>query len=207
MTTRPSGARAPRSFWIDPRFIVGVLLVAGSVIGVCAIVATVDDTTQVYAARGTLSVGQRIDDSDLVVRSVRLGSAGAQYLAVDDLPDGGFVATRSVLPGELVPTSVVGRASEAGHSTVVVSVDRLPASVVEGSVVDLWAAPATDSSHFGPPAVLVGEATIVATHDSGGLISDARSTTVDVLVPSAKVASVLEAIAGDSAISIVPSAG
>lgn len=207
MTTRPPGAGAPRSFWIDPRFIVGVLLVAASVLGVCAIIATVDDTTEVYAARGTVSIGQAVEDSDLVVRSVRLGSTGARYLAVEDLPAEGFVATRSVMPGELVPASAVGSRSSADHSTVVVSVDRLPASVVEGSVIDLWAAPATDSTHYGPPVVLVGDASIVGTHDSRGLISDGRSTTVDVLVPSSKVAAVLEAIAGDSAISIVPSAG
>ena len=99
--------RAPRSFWIDPRFVVGVVLVLGSVIGVYAIVAAADRTTQVYVARDALIVGQTVDGDDLVATSVRLGDGADVYLAADGPPTDGLVMTRSVLAGEMIPASAV----------------------------------------------------------------------------------------------------
>jgi hypothetical protein len=62
----------------------------------------------------------------------------------------------------------------------------------------------TDDRRFGPPAVLVGSATVVRVLESKGLISDSRGHVVELLVPRDKIARVLEAVAGGDAISLVP---
>lgn len=198
-----------RGFWIDPRFLVGVALVIVSIAGVYLLVAAIDRTTAVYAARSALVPGERIEAADLVVRNVRLGPSEQEYLAVNDLLDGA-VATRSILAGELVPVSAVGTAEQAEQTIVVVSVPALAGSISKGSVVDLWASvPGRDApgDAQGAPAVLVADATVAGIQKAAGIIADGRVNAVEVLVPRSRVAAVLEAIAADATMSIVPAAG
>ncbi|MET0724745.1 MAG: hypothetical protein ABWY36_00240 [Leifsonia sp.] len=199
---------ARRTFRIDPRFVVGIVLVLASVAGVYAIVAAADRTTDVYVARDALVVGQSVDRSDVVLTSVRLGPQTGRYLGADGIPDGGLVMTRSVLAGELVPASAVASAAESDLTTVVVSVHgRLPAQVEPGSVVDLWSARAVDNAAFDAPAVLVSGATVARVAEADGLIRSDTGQSVEVLVPRAKVAVLLEAVANEDAVSVVPSGG
>jgi hypothetical protein len=192
---------------VDPRFIIGVVLVAASIGGVFAIVSSIDDTTEIYAARGTLVVGQKIERTDLVVRDVRLGAGGADYLSEADIPEDGLVMVRTVEDGELVPASAVSSRSDAAATTIVIAVSgRLPASVRAGTVVDVWSADRIDNSSFGEPAVLVPRASIVAIREPDGLVAGGQSVTVDVLVPRERIAALLESLADDDALSIVPAA-
>ncbi|MEJ3403490.1 hypothetical protein WDJ51_01970 [Rathayibacter sp. YIM 133350] len=194
-----------RSFWIDPRFLIGIGLVVVSVVGVWATIAASDETTDVYAARTALTVGDRIDDGDLVIAHVRLGDTAEKYLGTSAVPAEGLVVTRSVLAGELVPLTAVGEKGAENLTTVVVAVKgALPASVSEGAIVDLWSAPALEQSEFGPPAVLVPSASVARIEQSDGLIADGRSVDVELVVPRSKVALVLQAVAGGDALSVVP---
>src|SRR5690554_2659979 len=105
--------RTPRSFWFDPRFAIGIVLVIASVAGVLVVVSSADKTVTVLAARSVLSVGDRINADDLVEQSVRLGAVTDRYLSGDEIPVDGLIVTRTIAEGELVPTSVVG--STAGE--------------------------------------------------------------------------------------------
>ncbi|KQX06447.1 MULTISPECIES: hypothetical protein [unclassified Leifsonia] len=197
-----------RSFWIDPRFIVGLVLVLGSVIGVYAVIAAADRTTEVYVARDALVVGQAVDADDLVITSVRLGDGADVYLAATAPPADGLVMTRSVLAGEMIPASAVSTTTQAGLTSVVVTVSgRLPESVATGSVVDLWAARASKADGFDPPVVLVPGATVAAVREADGFLADGDGRAVELLVPRDDIALVLEAIADDDALSVVPGDG
>ena len=197
--------RRPRSFWFDPRFGIGIGLVIASVLGVLGIVASADTSVQVLAARSALSPGDRIDATDLVQKSVRLGDLDAKYLLASELPSDGLVVTRTVSAGELVPTSAVGGSAGTRVASVVVAVQgSLAKSVVAGSVVDLWSAGRTEDRSFGPPAVLAPSATVVRVIESDGIIAGQSGGSVEVLVPRSTLASVLEAIANEDAISLVP---
>jgi hypothetical protein len=203
--SRADSERAPRSFWFDPRFAIGIVLVIVSVLGVVAVVTAADSSVLVYAARTALSPGDRVKTSDLDARSVRLGSLGAQYLADGEIPRGGFVVTRPVSAGELVPTSAVGDVAGIAAASIVVSVDgELARSVGEGSVVDLWSAKEAENNVFRPPSVLVGHATVVRLIARDGVIADRSVQSVELLVPRTKIAAVLEAIANTDALSLVP---
>lgn len=203
MTSRDN-VRRPRSRWFDPRLATGITLVVASVVGVVVIVSSVDRTVTAYAAGGVLTAGERIVAGDLVEREVRLGSLTEHYLVPGDIPDSGLVVTRTVTEGELIPASAVGTTAGARVSSLVVSVhSQLPRSVSEGSLVDLWAAPAVDASTFGPPTVVVAAATVVRVLEQDGLIAGG-SVGVELSVPRARTARVLEALANGDVLSVVP---
>lgn len=201
-----AATRPARRFWFDPRFAIGVALIAASVAGVVAIVGAADTRVVVYSARGALAPGDLIDAGDLRSTSVRLDGAAAIYLVPGDVPSDGLVVTRAVGEGELVPASAIGSAAGVLEASVVLSLNgELAASVGPGSVVDVWAARESGGGLFEPPAVIVPSATVVRLVEPDGPLLDGRSGSIEVLVPRDDIARVLEAIANGDAVSIVPS--
>lgn len=196
--------QARRRFSLDPRLVIGVLLVAGSISAVVGIVAAADATTEVYAASDVLAPGDLVTASDLELRSVRLDDALGLYLTPGDIPSDGVIVSRSVLAGELLPASAVGSESGSTLASIVLSSGALAASVVPGAVVDVWAAREGESGQFGPPAVLAPNAVVVRLVESSSLVGGGGVTGVEVLVPRTKIARVLESIANNDAMSIVP---
>ncbi|MET0480665.1 MAG: flagella basal body P-ring formation protein FlgA [Mycetocola sp.] len=188
---------------IDPRVVVGAGLILASVAGVWFVVDAADRSSPVLVAASTLSVGDTLSEDDLDVAHVRLDKADARYLA--RVPDGGLVVTRTVFKGEIIPLSAVKASAHVQVRAVVVeSATRLPGSVVTGSLVDVWAAERSEDGSFAPPVVVVGGAGVVEVIEQQGLVSSGASNTVELLVPTGSVALLLAAIAGESAISIVP---
>ncbi|MFF2370107.1 hypothetical protein [Agromyces sp. NPDC058110] len=189
---------------IDPRLIIGVVLVVGSTAGVFALVSGLDDATEVYTAAETFTPGDRIRAADLVVERVRFGSGDQRYLEPDALPEAGLLVTSTVREGELVPLASVDDLDRAGLATVVVaSRTALPEGVSRGSVVDVWAARLVERGEYEPPVVLVPEAEVAAVSGSGGMVDDG-SVTVELLVPRDRVAALLQALAADDVIDLVP---
>lgn len=200
-----SRTRQGHRFTVDPRLLIGLALVVGSVAGVVAIVSTADETVQVYSARAPLSPGDRIDTADLGTSSVRLAGVGGLYLLPGDIPDDGFVVTRPVNEGELIPASAVGSVSGLRLTSLVLDVKgALAASIEPGSTVDVWSSREVSNGQFGPPAVIVSAATVVRLVQSDSIMVGGESVAVEVLVPRARVARVLEAVSNSEAISIVP---
>ena len=205
---------------IDPRLVLGVLLVLGSVAGVVGIVSAADRRITIYAAAAALIPGERIDAGDLVRRTVALDGADRLYLTAGDIPSDGLVVTRPVAKGELLPVSAVGNTAGVRSTSLVLKLaTRVSGAVAPGAVVDLWAAasarsassaaPATQvadgSSATSAPAVLVAGATVVRVLDDDGSFSaGAQGSSIEVLVPRTKVARLLEAIADEDALAALP---
>lgn len=195
----------PRRFWFDPRFAIGLVLVVVAVAGTAFVVGAADTTTPVYGARAALAVGERVTADDLLAVNVRLDGAENLYLAPGDIPAGGFVVTKAVLAGELVPASALGTVAGIDVTTVVIPLDSQLADAVQpGAGVDLWAAAELEGGTFGPPSVIVPAASVVRLVESTGLVVDDSSGSVEILVPRTRVARVLEAIANGDALSLVP---
>ena len=193
--------------WFDPRFAVGLVLVLVSVLGVTLLVSHAERTRPVYAAPRTLAAGEVVDAQELVLAQVRLGRAERSYLSPGDLPAGGVVLTRTVSKGELLPEAAVADAGTVDTSSVVVqSTGRLPRGVDAGRLVDVWAAREGEGGVFGPPGVLVPGATVVQVLEDDGLVGDGSAESVEVLVPRDRVARMLESIANEDALSLVPTA-
>ena len=205
LTMRTAAPSTRRRFWFDPRFAIGLALVAASVIAVGVIVARAEQSVTVYTARHTLAVGDSIDVADLVPTSARFPDADSLYLTPSRLPADGAVVTRTVAAGELVPAAAVGGTAGATVTNIVVNLQgRLAESVVAGTVVDVWAAPQTEPTRFGPPVVLVAGAGVVRVLDDTGLISTEGAQSVEILVPKTAVAAVLESLANGDALAAVP---
>ncbi|WP_374946525.1 hypothetical protein [Agreia sp.] len=198
--------RTHRSFFVDPRFLVGLALVLVSAVGVTWLVATVDQTVEVYVASSTLSTGQRVTADDLSVAHVRLGSADDRYLEPADIPSEGAVVVRPVEKGELVPSSAVGDARSDDDAQVVVTVSGpVPSIIDQSSRVTLWASAASDSgTTFEAPVVLVAQAEVISVIEPTGLVASGTEMHVELRVPRDSVASVLEAMANGASLAIVP---
>ncbi|QDZ16475.1 hypothetical protein [Humibacter ginsenosidimutans] len=192
-----------RRLWIDPRFVIGIVLIAASVTGVCLLLAAQNRTVEVYVARDTLVLGDHVTADDLAVAKVRV-PASDRYLAVGRMP-GSAVVLRTVSKGELVPVSAVGDTAREGLTSVVVTASGpLAASITTGSVVDVWAARSASDKDYEPPVVLAADATVVSVVKDDSLVTDRGSVSVEVRVRSSRVASVLQAIADGRALSVVP---
>lgn len=204
MARRP--ARGDRgAMRLDPRLLIGMVLIAGSTLGGWALVTGLDDATEVYVARETVTPGTTIEAGDLAVASVRLGGSTADYLQPGDLPARGFVVTRTVESGELVPASAVDDVDRSGLATIVVpSRGALPTGLGAGSRVDVWTARQVERGGFEPPAVLAADTEVAGIVESDGMVAS-ESVSVELLVPREKVAALLQALAAGDAIDLVPS--
>ncbi len=205
LRTLPGTARKPSGFALDPRLLIGLLLVVASVTGVVFVVSAADRTSPVYLARGTLTIGETITVDDLSVSNIRMEGAGTLYLEPGDVPIGGLVVTRTVTQGELVPASAIGSVAGLRITSLVVDTSgTLAASIQPGSSVDLWAAREIENRKYSAPTVLVAGAIVLRLVTSDSIVGAGQVTAIEVLVPRAKVARVLESIANDDAISVVP---
>ena len=208
--------RPRRRFALDVRLLLGLLLVAGSVVAVMALVGAADARITVYAAAETLAPGDRIDADDLVERSVALDGAEDLYLRVGQIPEDGIVVAQPVAAGQLVPMSAAGTTDGVRATSLVLRLAGPVSTVVEtGTLVDVWSVPAPGRSSIGSspdgedvagtPVVLVSGATVVRVLEEDTLIAGGGGgSTVEVLVPRTRVARLLQAIANGDALSVVP---
>ncbi|WP_395243700.1 hypothetical protein ACGGZK_16460 [Agromyces sp. MMS24-K17] len=203
MTRRRTGGERG-AVRLDPRLLIGIVLVAGSTIGVWALVSGLDDRIQVYATRDTATPGTRLEADDLDVRSVGIDEdAAAHYVQVGDLDVDGVVVTRTVGAGELLPTGAVGTGASVDVASIVVATrGPLAVGVGAGTRVDVWSAAALEHGAYDAPTVLVPGAEIAAVIEEDGLVGgDARQ--VELLVPRGRVAALLQALAAGDAIDLV----
>ena len=148
----PPARRAARPGWRDPRFAIGLVLVALSVVVGVRVVDGRDDTTPVLAAARPLVAGQRLGPDDVAVVEVRFAAAGDADRYLPAGPDGhwatgargleGTVVTRGVGTGELLPRAATSATQDADVQVpLAVPLGRVPSTVQVGSSVDVWATP------------------------------------------------------------------
>jgi hypothetical protein len=197
-----------RRFALDVRLVIGLALVAASVVAVTLLVGAADTRVAVYAAAESLAPGDRVEAGDLVERSVALDGAEDLYLLVEAFPDDGFVAAQPVAAGQLVPITAAGSTDGVRATSLVLQLSGPVSTVIEtGSLVDVWGTASLDQGEFGTPVVLASQATVVRVLDDETLIagSSGAASTVEVLVPRTRVARLLQAIANGDALAVVPS--
>lgn len=191
----------------DPRLLIGLALVAASMLGVLTLVAAVDDATSVWATRSALVPGQRISDGDLVERRVRLGDAARLYASASDGAVVGSLVQRAVPAGELVPVSALGEGGTAALAPVMLSLrGELSRSITAGGAVDVWATRQLGSGTWSAPAVIVPNAIVVRISEPSGVSVGGSESAVEVLVPRNRLAAVLDAKANGDALALVTAA-
>lgn len=138
----PPAVRSSSPGWRDPRLWVGVAIVAASVLVGTRVLASADDTVQVWAVADDVAAGQRLTRDDLDARRLRFAEAGdldRYYEVGADLPDDLTVA-HALGGGDLLPRSAVGVADAEDTVTISVAVTGAPSAIRQGSVVDVYVA-------------------------------------------------------------------
>ena len=140
----PPAIRYHRPGWRDPRILVGLVIVAASVLVGVKVLAAADDSVGVWAVRKDLPAGTRVDPAEVQRVEIRFDSRedADRYLSADQpLPDDA-VLERAVGSGELLPRGALAGADQAlVEVPVSVELDEVPATVREGSVIDVWVTP------------------------------------------------------------------
>jgi hypothetical protein len=204
MGTMSGGARLRKPSWKDPRLVVGILLVLASTAGVVSLLGAADQTTEAYAAREAIAVGERLTEDKLHRVKVRLGDLEQGYLTPESGLAEGAVAVQRIGPDQLVPRDSLGELDVLDRKPVAVTVDEaLPAQAVAGSRVDVWVALPDARNGYSQPALLLPGAEIAQLTPGSTALGSARSTVVMVLVTDSQMPQLLGAQANKAKISVV----
>lgn len=144
-TQVPQATRSHRPGWRNPRLLLGIVLVAGSVLLGARVLSSADDSVGVWSVARDLPAGATLAASDLERRQVRFPDAGTAdgYLAAGTQVPTDATLNRPVSAGELLPRAAIAEQRTADLVEVPISVasDDLPATVRQGSTVDVWVSP------------------------------------------------------------------
>lgn len=199
-----TGARLKPPSWKDPRLLVGVLLVLASVVGVISLVGSADQTTEVYAARNSIAVGEKLTPDNVVRAKVRLGETEQHYVTVEaGLPDG-LVAVQRIGKNQLVPRESLATVDTLDRKPVAVTIDEaLPPQAVAGTRVDVWVALPDARNGFSEPKLLLPGAEIAQVTVGSTALGSSRNTVLMVLVADNQMPAILGAQANRAKISVV----
>ena len=199
-----TGARLKPPSWKDPRLLVGVLLVLASVVGVISLVGSADQTTEVYAARDSIAVGEKLTADNVVRAKVRLGETEQHYVTVEaGLPDG-LVAVQRIGKNQLVPKESLATVDALDRKPVAVTIDEaLPPQAVAGTLVDVWVALPDARNGFSEPKLLLPGAEIAQVTAGSTALGSSRNTVLMVLVADSQMSAILGAQANQAKISVV----
>ncbi|MCB5273841.1 hypothetical protein BJG92_01366 [Arthrobacter sp. SO5] len=204
VSTGAGGPRLKKPSWKDPRLLIGILLVLASVVGVISLLGAADQTTEAFAAREPIAVGENVTADKLTRVKVRLGDVEQHYLAPESGLTEGLVAVQRIGKDQLVPRGSLGRLDALDRKPVAVTIDEaLPAQATAGSRVDVWVALPDARNGFSQPALLLPGAEIAQITPGSTALGSARSTVVMVLVPDEQMPKLLGAQANKAKISVV----
>lgn len=193
----PIAARLKRPGWMDPRLLVGLMLIAISVWGTTSLVSRADRTEPFLVARETLTPGTPLSEKNVVISHVRIGDG---YISAEH-PPWGSVVTRTIAPGELIPSSAVEDSEDFDSRPVAVS-SALPLAegIEPGAVVDVWL---VREGLAGSESVLVASELVIDQVDRDSGAFSAGTETAYVLVPADEVGDFLASLAEEGDVVVV----
>jgi len=209
MSPRQTRTEAPTARGrIDARIVIGAVLVLASVAGAWLVLSTGQRATPVYVTTADVATGTRLDPAALEIARLDLGERAGAYLSPGAAIDAAErVAVRPIGAGEVIPLSALGSTVDEGTLVVVPAAGGVPASVGPGSLVDLWSsAPKSAGGAHEPPAVVAAGAEVVRVDAPTGAFAATGETRVEVRVPRAALAAVLDAVARGAQLTPVPAA-
>jgi Flp pilus assembly protein CpaB len=207
----PIAARLTRPSWRDPRLLIGlVLLLSSAAIG-ARVIASADHTHPVYAARAALPSGTVLSADDLEVVHLKLTGTAAGYLDARQPIPRGQVVIRTVGAGEIVPTGAIAPADRLVSRPVDIPFDGpVPTGLTVGGRVDVWASAKQRDAEGGgyaqPQRIAEQVEVFDVSRPESGLAAD-RAASVEVLLPAESLPSVLDAMANDARVVVLPVPG
>lgn len=204
-----TAGRFRRPAWREPRLLIGLGLVAVSVAATTAAVAYGDSTDSYVVAARDLPVGQTVGEDDLRRIDLRLDTTGQSYVSgPQDLGEGSVIVDR-VAAGQLIPHESVGRAEDIDRRPLGIPLTTpMPAGTDSGDRVDIWVSQRERSGgQWDAPRQIVAGAELAGIEEPSGALGSQAHATAQVLVDTEEVAPVVEALSGESRITLVPHIG
>ena len=169
----PAARRLTTPRWVDVRLFGGVALVLGSIAIGTRVVAVADDTQLVWAVTTDLSAGIRLTDDQLRPVKVHLtGDLPARYLDAQRAHPAGYILTRALAAGELLPVGAVATPGASGDDRRFVTLPlqryHLPEDLRAGEVVDVYVTPMPNAAGAEPESRLVASAVTVSAVSRAG---------------------------------------
>lgn len=203
----PPAVRVPRRSWRDPRLLIGIAIIAVSVLTGARLVGSADDTVPVWALATDVAPGAVLQAGDVEQKRVRFPGVdvAARYVAATDpLPDGA-VAHHALKAGELLPRSALGASDDSSLAEVPLAVpaDAVPATLRVGASVDVWVTPARGAVEAARATRVFEEVRVVALPEAAAALGPSTSRQVIIGVPSADdhgLAAALAQLAGGTAV-------
>jgi len=168
------------------------------------LVGSADRTTEVFAARDGIAVGERLTPDNVVRAKVRLGETEQQYITAESgLPEG-VVAVQRIGKDQLVPRASLGSVDELDRKPVALTIgEALPAQAVAGARVDVWVAQPDARNGFSEPKLLLPGAEIAEVTSGSTALGSSKTTVLMVLVEDGQMPALLGAQANEAKISVV----
>lgn len=165
---------------------IGLVIVAGSVLLGARLLANADETVTVWAAAGDLTEGTALEPQDLEPSQVRFTSdeLAGRYLAAADLPEG-MVLVRDVAAGELLPRAALGTGTgeELAELPIALASDAVPAGLRAGEVVDVWVTPPAEGEAERRAERVLQQVRVVAVPQRASALGPSSTRQVVVGVP------------------------
>jgi hypothetical protein len=188
--TSPPARRPAPATLRDPRLVVGVVIVAASVLLGVRVFDGADDTVSVWAVRSDLRSGTTVAADDLQRRDIRFGDAADadRYVSASQAVPSGTTLVRDVGAGELLPRAALGDAGATALVEVPVAVasDSVPSTVRAGSVVDVWVTPEVAPGDDVKSVLVFDDVVVVAAPRTGSALGPSSTRQVIVGVDSAQ---------------------
>lgn len=185
----PEPRRVKTPSWFDPRLILGIVLVLGSVAVGAIVVARADSSTSAVAVSRDLAAGTVLTAGDVHTTRVRLQSTSALYVA------GGTSVVGQTLglalhAGELLPRSAVVATSKVQTTlTVPVRPENAP-DVKRGQRIAVWV-----STQYCQAVLVIGDVVVQDVRQAGtGALSAASDESLVVRAPAALAQRVVTAL-------------
>ncbi|MGH3357881.1 MAG: hypothetical protein ACRDO7_03700 [Nocardioidaceae bacterium] len=170
----PPVKRLRRPPWSDPRLLVGLIIVAGSVVAGSRLLASADDTVAVWSVRADHRAGTPVVPDDLHSMEVRLDQSADSYVPADQPIEPGLVWARDVHSGELLGVAATrpADAGEVGELPVTVAAGALPSDLAEGDRVDVWVSDDVDAASSRPARLVLEQMRVLSVAGAPAAMGD-----------------------------------
>lgn len=182
--------------------ILGLIITGVSLAGVWFVIDSNNHTEEFLVAARPVSSGSAVTAGSFRVVRLNLAQSSDLYLRPGEVPEGSYLLN-TFDSGQLVPKgSVATSIIDSRQPVIITSVMPVPQDLKVGDFVDVWVSTSIENNKFSPAVMLVRDAEVTNVIATSGVLAD-QAPKVQLLVPIASVAPILDSIASKSALSLV----
>jgi hypothetical protein len=202
--------REPR--WLDPRLVLGVLLILLSIVLAARVLGSADRSIRVWSLTRDLPRGAELTAADLAPARVRLFGSGEAYLPATGERPVGRVLARDVGKGELLPRAALADGGAEPARLVTVPVRRshaLGGELGRGDLVDIIATVGQPGRGGVTRPVLTGVMVVDVVAEAAGFGRGSADFAIVVSVAPADAVALAAAVQGAEldVVTVVPAGG